>query len=58
MDFSILQALNKMGFSQKISVKDVLFELSKIYVIADEARRSVAEIPDGSQKIADAFGLK
>ena len=25
---------------------------------ADGARRSVAEIPDRSQKIADAFGLK
>ncbi|MCL5439428.1 MAG: transposase [Candidatus Thermoplasmatota archaeon] len=56
--FSILETLKEKKLSQKISVKDALFELSKIYVIADGARRSVAEIPDRSQKIADAFGLK
>ncbi len=56
--FSILEALKEKKLSQKISVKDALFELSKTYVIADGARRSVAEIPDRSQKIADAFGLK
>ncbi len=48
----------EQNLSQKISVKDTLFELSKIYVIADGARRSVREIPDRSRKIADAFGLK
>lgn len=56
--FSILETLKEKGLSQKISVKDALFELSKIYVIADGARRPVAEIPDRSRQIADAFGLK
>jgi succinate dehydrogenase / fumarate reductase flavoprotein subunit len=50
--------LEEKKLSQKISVKDALIELSKICVIADGARRSVAEIPDRSQKIADTFGLK
>lgn len=44
--------------SQKISVKEALFELSKIYVIADGERRTLAEIPERSKKIADIFGLK
>jgi hypothetical protein len=56
--FSILEMLKEKDLSHEISVKEVLFELSKIYVIADGARRSLAEIPDKSQKIADAFGLK
>ena len=44
--------------SGNISVKEDLFELSRIYVIVDGTRRSVAETPDKSQKIASAFGLK
>ena len=58
MYFSILEMLKEKDLSHKISVKEALFELSKIYVIADGARRSLAEISDRSQKIADAFGLK
>lgn len=58
MYFSILETLKAKDLSHKISVKEALFELSKIYVIADGARRSLAEIPDKSQKMADAFGLK
>ena len=41
-----------------MSVKEALFDLSKIYVIADGARRALTEIPKKSQKIADVFGLK
>ena len=41
-----------------MSVKEALFELSKIYVIADGARRILAEIPERSKKVADLFGLK
>ncbi len=50
--------LKEKKLTQKMSVMDALFELSKVYVIANGARRSVAEIPDRSQKIADTFGLK
>lgn len=50
--------LNDHNHSQKISVKGALFDLSKIYVIADGARRTLAEIPERSKKIADIFGLK
>ena len=58
MYFSILQVLKDHDVSQKISVKETLFELSKIYVIADGARRTIAEISGRSKKIADIFGLK
>ncbi len=44
--------------SHKMSVKEVLFDLSKIYVIADGARRTRAEIPERSKKVADLFRLK
>ncbi len=56
--FSILNTLKEKKLSDKISVKEALFELSKIYVIADGPRRTVAEIPARSQKVADIFGLK
>jgi transposase len=58
MYFSIHQVLKDKDLSQKMSVKEVLFELSKIYVIADGTRRTLAEIPERSKKIADIFGLK
>ena len=58
MYFSILQALKDHDVSQKMSVKEVLFELSKIYVIVNGARRTLSEIQERSQKIADAFELK
>ncbi|MEM0174296.1 MAG: hypothetical protein QXI16_07310 [Sulfolobaceae archaeon] len=56
--FGILETLKSKGMAHKISIKEVLFEFSKIYVIANSAKRSVSEIPGKSQKIADAFGLK
>ena len=58
MYFSILQALKDHGMSQKMSGKEALFDLSKIYVIVDGARRTLAEIPERSKKVADLFGLK
>ena len=58
MYFSILKALKEKDLSDKTSVNEALFELSKIHVVADGTKRSVAEISDKSQKIADAFGLK
>ena len=56
--FSILKTLKQKKLSQKICLKDALSKLSKIYVIAGRARRSFAEIPERSQKIAEAFVLK
>jgi len=58
MYFSIHQVLKDKDLSQKMSVKEVLFELSKVYVIVNGARRTMAEIPERSRKIAEIFGLK
>ena len=58
MSSSILQVLKDHGISQKMSVKEVLFDLSKIYVIVNGARRTLAERPERSKKVADLFGLK
>lgn len=43
MHFNILQLLKDYDLSLKISVKEVLFELLKIYVIADSAGRALAK---------------
>ena len=56
--FSILQVLKDHDVSQKMSVKEALFDLSKIYVTAEGARRTLAKIPERSKKVADLFGLK
>ncbi len=56
--FSILEMPKEKGISYNVSLKGALFELSKIYIIVDGARRSLAEIPDRSKKIADTLGLK
>ena len=58
MYFSILQVLKDHDVSQKIFVKEALFELSKIYITVSGARRTVSEILEKSQKIANVFGLK
>jgi hypothetical protein len=44
--------LNAKGMSPKISVKDAILELSKIYVLVHGARTSLAEIPEKSQKMS------
>ena len=56
--FRILGALKAEGMSPKISVKEAILELSKIYAMVHGARTSLAEIPEKSQKMADLFGLK
>ena len=56
--FRILETLKAKGMSPKISVKEAILELSKIYAMVHGARVSLAEIPDKSQKMADLFGLK
>ncbi len=43
--FSILQMLKSHGLHPKISVKECLLELSKIYAISNGGRRSLSEIP-------------
>ena len=56
--FSILETLREKKPLPETSVKEALFELSKIYAIVDGARRTLAEIPKKSQEMAEVFSLK
>ncbi len=56
--YSIVQLLKKNNVYPKISVKEVLLELSKIYAIKNSARRYLSEIPEKPKKIADILGVK
>ncbi|EQD68058.1 transposase, partial [mine drainage metagenome] len=56
--FSILQLLKSHGLHPKISVKEALLELSKIYAITRGARRSLSEVPLKSAKLAETLGIK
>ena len=58
MSSSTFQVLKDHDLSQKMSLKESLFNLSKVHVIVDGARRTPAEIPERSKKVADLFGLK
>ncbi len=44
--------------SPKVSVKEAILELSKIYAMVHGARVSLAEIPEKSPNMADLFELK
>lgn len=46
------------GDIPKISVKEAILELSKIYAMVHDARISLVEISEKSRKMADLFGLK
>ncbi len=56
--FRILETLKAKNMSPKVSVKEAILELSKIYAMVHGARVSLAEIPEKSQNMADLFELK
>jgi len=54
--FNILKHLRKMGLTNKISVEEVLFELSKVVKIKERSGREYfAKIPKNAKKIVDLF---
>ena len=56
--FRILEMLKAKNMSPKVSVKESILELSKIYAMVHGARVSLAEIPEKSQNMAGLFELK
>ena len=56
--FRILETLKGKNMSPKVSVKEAILELSKIYAMVHGARVSLAEIPEKSPNMADLFELK
>ena len=55
--YHVLNKLLKLNLSNKLSVKDVLLELSKVYAIELNDRIIVSEIPKKAQQLANLFNL-
>ena len=54
--FSILKKLREKGLTQKISVDEVLFELSKVMLIREKnGREYLAKIPKRAQRMISLF---
>lgn len=56
--YHLLKKLTETGLNKKMSVKDILLELSKIYVIEVGQRNIVSEIPKKARNLTDLFGLE
>ena len=53
--FRVLEMLKAKNMSPKISLKEAILELSKIYAMIHRARVSLAEIPEKSPNMGDFF---
>ncbi len=56
--YRILKLLKKKQINRKISVKDALLQLSKIYMIDVGDRTMMAEIPKKARELAETIDLK
>lgn len=56
--YRILNILKDKGFNAKLSVNDVLVELSRVYMITMGARRVLSEITKKASDIESSMGLK
>ena len=55
--YKILGLLKKNGLCGKVSVREVLLELSKVYEIEFEKRKKLSEIPARAKSLADSLGV-
>ena len=56
--FRVLEEIRKKGLTGKISVKELLFELSKVYLVNySDGRKMLSEIPERVEKLAQTFEL-
>ncbi len=56
--YGILNTLKEKGLNGKISVSEVLLELSKTYMIIRGSRRTLSEIPKKAEKMEEIMGMK
>ena len=56
--YRILNILKDRGISGKISVKEVLLELSRVYAIEMGRRKTLSEIPKKAEEIEKLLGIK
>jgi len=56
--FRVLEEIRKKGLTGKISVKELLFELSKVYLVNySDGRKMLSEIPERVEKLAQTLEL-
>jgi len=56
--FRVLEEIRKKGLTGKISVKELLFELSKVYLVKySDGRKMLSEIPERVEKLAQTLEL-
>jgi transposase len=56
--YRLLKKLVEAGLNRKMSVKDALLELSKVYAIEIGQREVLSEIPKKARVLADLLGLR
>lgn len=56
--YGILNILKDKGINRKISVKEVLLELSRVYAIEMGRRNTLSEIPKKAEEIEKLLGIK
>lgn len=55
--YKVLNKLKETNLSQKISVKDLLFELSKIYEVHIDNKKKFSEIPKKVEQLIKSLGV-
>jgi len=56
--FRVLEEIRRKGLTGKISVKELLFELSKVYLVNySDGRNMLSEIPERVEKLAQTLEL-
>jgi hypothetical protein len=57
LHYCILRLLKQKGLTGKMSAKEVLLELSKVYQITINGKKSLCEIPAGVEKLIELLGI-
>jgi len=56
--FRVLEEIWRKGLTGKISVKELLFELSKVYLVNySDGRKMLSEIPERVEELAQTLEL-
>ena len=55
--YAIMNMLREKDILRKISVRELLLELSKVYLVTDGKREIITEIPNKVEKLTEKLGL-
>lgn len=56
--YHLLKRLTELGLNRKMSVRDVLLELSKVYTIEVAQRDVLSEVPKKAKSLVESLGLE